>query len=557
MRLMKWKGFLTGIAALALVAGTVAPSPAATCGDANNNGGLDAGDGALLLQFVAGLNPGTGLCGGAGVLNCLDLNNDGNVDVSDLVILLNLVAGNPTIFQCTGTGTTLACGSNIQGNVNSNIKLSACTYTVDGTVLVQPNVVISIDPGATIKGKKASFNASPSVLVFLRDSKINAPGTAASPIIFTSDQAPGSRGIGDWGGVVLNGRAPVNCPGGSCAAEGLTGIQFGGNRPNDSSGIITFARLEFSGIELSPDNELNIFTQNGVGRGTVLNHIQANHGFDDCIEWFGGTVNEKYLVSSSCGDDMLDWQLGYTGSVQYALAIQNSNNTDTNGRHGFEGDNNENGFGFSPRSNPKFCNVTLVGTKTQGGTPGQAGRRGALLRRGTGGKISNVIITDFTESGIRIDNPETTAQACDNTTTLHPDSAGSPSLSVRNTILFDNGPAAPGNVEIQVAASSNCNAAQLLGLWNTNNNVQPAGVNDLGPDPLINRAYPVVSNTTNYIPSTPGPADGGVSTGCGSLDPAWMDDVHYIGAFQPGNTTPGDAGNWLDQGTGWISFVTN
>ncbi len=554
MRMGMWKRLLVGAAALCLVGGSVSSVHAAACGDANNNGVVDPGDGALLLQFVGGLITGTTLCGGAGPNNCLDENQDGSVNTGDLVILLNVIAGNPVVFQCSNPPPPIACNTNLRGSLANNITIPAgCDTFVDGTVFVQPNVVVSLQPGAVVKGRKTSFNSTPSVLVFLRGAKINGPGTAASPLVFTSDQAPGTRLKGDWGGLVFNGRAPVNCPGGECLAEGLTGISFGGNVANDTSGLLTYARIEFSGIELSPDNELNVFTMNGIGRSTTFNHLQANHGFDDDFEWFGGTVNLKYLVASSCGDDCFDWQLGFTGSVQYGLAIVNRNNTDTNGRHGFEADNNENGFGFLPRSNPKFCNMTIIGSKPQGDSG--AGRRGALLRRGTAGKIWNTIIDGFTESGVRVDNPETADQACTSSSTLRANSPANPNLELRNVILFDNG--APTTQVANGAGAFVCNAQQWLTLLNTSNNVQPALVGDIGPDPLIGEAPYPTAVTSQFVPATPGPADGNAGTNCQPVDPSWMDAKTYIGAFQPGNTTPGDAGNWLDPTSTWVNFNTN
>jgi hypothetical protein len=550
-----WKRLLIGAAALCLVGGSVPSAHAASCGDANNNGVVDPGDGALLLQFVGGLISGTNLCGGLGVNQCLDENADGAVNTGDLVILLNVIAGNPVVFQCSNPPPAIPCGTNLRNSIPNNITIpTGCDTFVDGTVFVQPNVVVSIQPGAVVKGRKTSFNTTPSVLVFPRTAKINGPGTAALPIVFTSDQAPGNRLKGDWGGLVFNGRAPVNCPGGECLAEGLTGIAFGGNVANDTSGLLTYARIEFSGVELSPDNELNLLTMNAVGRSTTFNHLQANHGFDDDFEWFGGTVNMKYLVASSCGDDCFDWQLGYTGSVQYGLAVVNRNNTDTNGRHAFEADNNENGFGFLPRSNPKFCNMTLVGTKAQGDSG--AGRRGVLFRRGTAGKVWNTIIDGFTEAGVRVDNPETAAQACTSSSALRADSPGNPNLELRNVILFDNGPGPLAQIT-NGAAGFVCTAQQWLTLLNASNNVQPALVTDTGPDPLIGEAPYPTTNTAQYVPTAGGPADGNAGTNCQPLDPSWMDAKQYLGAFQPGNTTPGDAGNWLDPTSSWVNFNTN
>ena len=554
MGIKTWKRGLVGLAAAAILA-AAAPAHAA-CGDANNNGNLDAGDASLLLQYIAGLNPGTSYCGGIGAAaaGCLDLNNDTTADVADLVILLNKIAGNSTLFFCTGTPTPIACNSVISNNITNNVTFpSGCDTFIDGTVLVSNGVVVTVQPGATVKGKKTSSNGTPSVLVFLRGAKINAAGTAAQPILFTSDQAPGSRAIGDWGGVVLNGKAPVNCTGGECVAEGLTGITFGGTDPNDSSGILTYARLEFSGVELSPDNELNILTQNGLGRGTTINHVQANYGFDDCFEWFGGTVNEKYLIASAPGDDGLDWQLGYTGSVQYAIVMQNANNSDNNGRHGIEADNNENGFDFAPRSNPAFCNITLLGTKAQppGIGTGSGGRRGMLLRRGTGGRLQNFIVGDFTEAGVQLADNPTAAQACVAGPALNT------GLTIRNAVFFDNG--ASGNTMANGNTTTPCTPAQWYNLLGASNNVTPAttgGSTGAAPAGLSSNPYPSSRTTTQYVPNAGSSADG-TGTSCTSLDPTWFDATTYLGAFKPGATAPAEdaSGNWLN--SSFVQFDVN
>src|SRR5262249_23752342 len=127
---------------------------------------------------------------------------------------------------------------------------------------------------------------------------------------------------GDWGGLTINGNAPVNCPGGQCLAEGLVGVPFGGPDPNDSSGIVSYVRIEFAGKLVDPGgNTLRNITLNGVGRGTIYDHVQANVGFDDCQAWYGGTADGKYLVSSGCGDDLFDTQFGTTGRFQYLLGV--------------------------------------------------------------------------------------------------------------------------------------------------------------------------------------------------------------------------------------------
>src|SRR5262249_30596589 len=181
-------------------------------------------------------------------------------------------------------------------------------------------------------------------------------GTPTSPIVFTSDQPVGSRVSGDWGGLAFNGCSRVNDSGGTSEAEGLTGVEFGGGldcKPPDgtgtafcreSSGLMRYVRTEFAGHELSPDNELNTYTQNGLGSSTKFTFLQAHMGLDDNFEWFGGTIQEKHFVSTGARDDNWDWQLGSDIKLQYGVAAQFLPNLDALADHCFEGDNNERGF---------------------------------------------------------------------------------------------------------------------------------------------------------------------------------------------------------------------
>ena len=531
-----WKGMFLGLAALASVA-MANRAFASACGDLNNNGISDPGDSTILVQRIFG-GPNAGDCGGLGTLQCGDINGSGTLTVADLTVELNLVAQNPVIFNCVSPGGAES-NATLTGTIGTNRTLSGAggsnVHTVNGTTFIAPGVVLTIQPGAIVQGVKGA--PTPSVLVFRPGSKINAAGTPANPIIFTSNQPNGSRGIGDWGGVVINGLAPANCPSGACLAEGLTGVEFGGTNPDDSSGVLQYARIEYSGIELSNDNELNILTQNAVGRGTVEDHIQVNHGFDDGFEWFGGTVNMKYIVASSIGDDDFDWQLGYTGHVQFGLGIKNANNSDTNGRHVFEGDNNENNFAFLPRSNPVFCNMTAVGTVPQGQAAGVGGRRGALLRRGTAGKIFNTIIDGFTQSGIQMDDNATAAQACVAGPALR---VTEDLLSLKHVTLFGNGALSSGS------ATSPCSPSQWISLLG-------ATISTADPN-IVEAPYPAPGSgapgADGYVP-TSGPA---TADDCESFDPGFFDAAAYMGAFAPGS---GIAGNWLRDMSNVISFDTD
>jgi len=554
---------LAGFVVLVATAGSAQNAVAATCGDLNGNGSVTTADVTKLRRVIAGLDPAPAQCGGMGALQCGDIRADGSLAPNDVVVLLNFLSGNPlTIPICQGQGPAIARGTVVSGTVNSNqtwtgggevccaAENAPADITLDGTVFVAAGVTLTINPGTVIKGKKSSSNGSPSVLVFLKGSKINAPGRSDCPIIITSDQAPGNRNSGDIGGIVFNGNAPTNCSGtgaGGCFAEGLTNVPFGGNDPNDSSGVMRFVRVEFSGIEISPDNELNVITANGVGAASQFDHLQANTGGDDCFEWFGGTLSEKFLVASGCGDDMFDTQLGTVGSFQFAFGAEFQANLQAgNGNNSFEWDDNENNQTASPLNHPKFCNLTAMGTKQEAGASGGSG---ALLRRGTNGKIANTIFTKFFTSGIQFNDQATMAQACTKpggTPTLVADP-----LTFRNSILFDNGPA--GNVNLTSTLAATCTAAEWYNLMTGNNPATAAGT---GTNPFSGAiAYPtsVADVDSMFVPPTPGAADGGVdcATQFNAIPFTTFTPGHaYIGAFQPGSPT-----TWLDNTSCWISFA--
>jgi len=310
-------------------------------------------------------------------------------------------------------GDEPADGNNTQDNITCEgdvcsvrgTLLEDVTFTADkkwllrGGVFVGNDVdetILTIEPGTTIYGDSAGL----SFLVVTRGSKINAEGTAEAPIVMTSAKAVGSRARGDWGGLVLNGRAPVNnCSTGVCEAEGEGGTgKYGGNQPNDDSGVLRYVRVEFAGSLISPDNELNGISFQGVGSGTTLEYIQVHMSKDDGVEFYGGTVNFKYILTTGIGDDSLDWTDGWIGKGQYFIAQQ----YEDNGDNGIEADNNSEDNARTPRSNPTLSNVTLLGAPMGAGSD-----IGVLLREGTGADLSNFVVTGFNEGCLDIDNQET------------------------------------------------------------------------------------------------------------------------------------------------------
>jgi hypothetical protein len=311
-------------------------------------------------------------------------------------------AGGGTSSGSTGTGTTGGGGSvvkpveDFEGPVTADRALTADKdWLMKGLVYVEPGATLTIEPGTKIMGEKASLGT----LVVKPGARIVADGTADAPIVFTSQAEPGDRAAGDWGGVVILGRAPINVPEGSAEIEGIIdpggGTNYGGDAPTESSGTIRYVRIEFSGIEISTDNEINGLTFGGVGSGTIVDYVQVRSTLDDCFEFFGGTVNAKHLVCTYNQDDGFDWDFGWTGKLQFvALQQDPSVADDTNG---FEGDNDADASLNAPLSEPTIYNATLCGKNTDVDKQ----QYGMLLRRSTRAHIKNTIVTGF-EAGVDV-----------------------------------------------------------------------------------------------------------------------------------------------------------
>lgn len=268
------------------------------------------------------------------------------------------------------------------------------TYVVQGKVNYLSGTTLTIQPGTKIIGDHTLI----SYIVIERGAKINANGTSTNPIVFTSDRAVPLPG--DIGGLVIHGRAISNCVdclgGGSCVSEGGAGDHCGTNDCDDS-GSLSYFRIQYSGVVITANNELNSFTFNSVGNGTQAHHLQAILSTDDAFEWFGGNGNYHHLIGLSTSDDDLDWQMGFRGTVQFAIA-QKSGLQATD--KGIEADNNEFAFNAPCRSNPLIANVTLIGTNFTAAIH---------LRRGTDAQIFNSIVQTWTQ-GVRVEHAETCAR---------------------------------------------------------------------------------------------------------------------------------------------------
>ncbi len=382
-------------------------------------------------------------------------------------------------------------------------------YVLRGAVFVRGGSTLTIQAGTRIVGESGSVGT----LIVERGGRLMANGTADAPIVFTSDQPIGRRARGDWGGLIINGRAPINLEGGEGAGEGDTGV-YGGTDANDNSGVFRYVRVEFSGIEFSPDNELNGIAFQGVGRGTTVDYVQAHMSRDDAIEFFGGTVDMKHAVMSNAADDSLDWTFGWTGRVQFAAITQRGDDAD----NGIEADNNEFNNNSLPRSNPQIYNITLCGDPDR--NEGAESPRGANLRRGTAFTLRNFLVTGFKTVGFQMEtsNTATTGQVENGTTQMGAGVAwGIPTPLHASVMTFVNSGRFPGirtNVDPGVSTTGCSN--------HENPNFQPSSVATLAGGQLA--------------PIQP-PNDG------------FFETVTFIGAVPPA-----PAHNWM---SGWTAFPQN
>lgn len=298
---------------------------------------------------------------------------------------------------CTVTGPLLA---DTTFTADKRWVLKGGVFVGDDTDPTASPATLTIEPGTKVFGDTSSL----SFLLVTRGSRIVADGTAAAPIVFTSSKDEGQRSRGDWGGIILNGQAPVNgCSGDPCTLLGEAGTgTYGGGDADDDSGVLRFVRVEFGGALIDDENELNGFAFQGVGRGTVIDSIQAHMMSDDCIEFFGGTAEAKRVVCTGIGDDNLDWTFGWTGKLQFLVAQQH----DDAGGNGIEADNNESNNELTPASHPTISNITLVGREGS-----ENSGIGVLLRRGTQADLSNIVVAGFNELCFDIDDAATFAAA--------------------------------------------------------------------------------------------------------------------------------------------------
>ena len=304
----------------------------------------------------------------------------------------------------SSTSTFVANAADFKGTItDGEVILDASkVYKLTGKIQVNNNATLTIPAGTVIEGT----GGTASYIAVAQGGKINVNGTATKPVVMTSGKT--TKAGGDWGGLVICGKAPINrISGGASTAQSEVGdLTYGGTVSNDNSGSIKYFRIDYAGALFNADKEFNGLSLFGVGSGTTISYVQLIHGSDDGVEFFGGTVNTDHIISIGNEDDQFDWTEGWSGT-----------NTDWYGRldfgkgnRGIEADNYEFGFGNTPIANPSITNLTLIGPGSTANTTAFAENQAMKLRRGTKGIFTNVVIKGWA-TGFDIENDETLVNA--------------------------------------------------------------------------------------------------------------------------------------------------
>lgn len=449
-----------------------------------------------------------------------------------------------------GGGSTTGQTITLQGRINADTILRKTnTYILKGLVYMVGNHTMTVEAGTTIKG---SFSgADVAALIITRGSKLNAIGTPSEPIIFTS--ASPNPQSGDWGGIVICGKAPVNTSfngiagliqieGGIDNANG-DGLAGSGDATvptpvaNDNSGTLSYVRIEWAGYAFQPDKEINSLTLAAVGSGTTIDHVQVAYAKDDAFEWFGGTVNAKYIIAYKTQDDDFDTDNGFSGKVQFGLIIRDSLIADISNSEAFESDNNASGTTVGPKTTAIFSNVTAIGPRATLTNTGSALFRGAAhIRRNTGISIFNTIIMGWPR-GIEID--ATTGSS----TALNIEDS---TLRLRNITLAGN----TVNTRFSGTAGATIISDAAFSTWFTN----PYYNNDI----LTNTTDAKLIQPYNYSAPDPTPFAGSngnqkILTGGGFTDPKFTGDTFFDKSvtFRGGIAPAGELASWWK---GWTKF---
>jgi len=403
----------------------------------------------------------------------------------------------------------------LTGTVDKSITLSKGTYTLRGYVYVNNGATLTIEAGSIIKSDVQEKGA----LIIERGAKLVADGKADQPIIFTSGKASGERAQGDWGGIILLGKAPTNRPTSPAPIiEGGVNRPYGGTDAADNSGTLRYVRIEFSGIAAEPNSEINGLTCGGVGSGTVLEFIQCSYGGDDSYEFFGGTVNAKNLVAFATFDDDFDFDFGYTGKIQFGVSLRDKP-SDTDQANGIECDNDGTGTAATPFTKPYLSNFTFIGPYD---TTGSSALHGVSnrWRRSARFILRNSLLIGHRLGGFSLESAATAT-----------------AYSTGESVFKNNVVAVYGKPYI----SGDAGAQGVLTDAAIKTKAESEGNLTLATRDLVQLTDPFNLNAPDFLPKTGSPALTGFDfTGIDS----YFATTTYRGAF---GTT-----NWLQ---GWASFT--
>ncbi len=414
---------------------------------------------------------------------------------------------------------TLQNGATITGVYkNTILNVPEGNFTLKGYVYFEDGSEINIAAGATIKSDVTDKGA----LIIERGAKINAIGTASKPVVFTSGKPVGSRLPGDWGGIIVLGKATTNRTT-EPTIEGGVGKNYGGTNDADNSGTIKYVRIEFAGIAAQPNSEINGLTLGGVGSGTTIEYVQVAYGNDDAFEIFGGTVNAKYLIASGTADDDFDFDFGYRGKIQFGVSLRDPNVVDPgDAGNGIEADNDGTGTQATPATRPVLSNFTFIGPNVDN-TASKNHNFANRFRRSSNFVLNNSVLIGWMKGGLSLESDATynsllgaTATSQFNNNVIH-----------ANTATFKLGS------DVTVAGAS---AAAIQTKALANGTIAVAAAAD------AKLTDPFSLSNPNLLPAAGSPALTGAAF-TGDLSNAFFSATTYKGAF---STT-----NWM---AGWTNF---
>jgi len=486
-------------------------------------------------------------------------------NVSETLTVVVTLTGEQILFG--PDGTQIGDGSK-SFYINKSHTIKKGVYTMVGWIYVTEGVTLTIEPGTIIKCSDYNFDGEKSAngtsLIIKMGGKIHAAGTVNEPIVFTSAEPKGKRQASDWGGIIICGKARNNQ--GVMMIEGGVDAPHGGDDDDDNSGVLRYVRIEFGGYPYALDNEINGLTMGSVGRGTTIEYVQVSYCGDDSFEWFGGSVNGKYLIAYHGWDDDFDTDNGFSGKIQFALGVRDPKIADQSNSNGFESDNNSSGSTQTPFTTATFSNVTIIGPMgqdpnfantssylsgyswgetTTAAFPIRTGifQAAMQIRRNSRMSCFNSVLTGY-PVGIMLSNDgrgDTQGAANDGL------------LKVKNVFMAGMGRTGADADKKNPADWSGSISADYFLRTDLNNRVF-ASIDDLKLKQFRSKALPLSAAgfAANNSTANWGPMSGSPLLGAADFNDAFLSDpfftkVTYAGAF----ASDSDADNWTK---GWANF---